>query len=93
MYIFYTMSQAAALTYVCVCRGFLELPCNSSKQRAKEKNTASNEKLALTAEHPATQNNPRRNLVPRVLGRFGQRVKVRRDYGIMDSIFPELDAR
>ena len=29
------------------------------------------------------------NLVPRVLGLFGQRVSARRDSGIMDSIFPE----
>ena len=29
------------------------------------------------------------NLVPRVLGLFGQRVSARRDSGIIDSIFPE----
>ena len=29
------------------------------------------------------------NLVPRVLGFFGQRVSARRDSGIMHSIFPE----
>ena len=29
------------------------------------------------------------NLVPRVLGLFGQRVSAQRDSGIMDSIFPE----
>ena len=29
------------------------------------------------------------NLVPRVLGLFGQRVNARRDSGIIDSIFPE----
>ena len=29
------------------------------------------------------------NLVPRVLGLFGQRMRARRDSEIMDSIFPE----
>ena len=29
------------------------------------------------------------NLIPRVLGLFGQRVSAQRDSGIMDSIFPE----
>ena len=29
------------------------------------------------------------NLVPRVLGLFGQRVNARRDSGIIDCIFPE----
>ena len=29
------------------------------------------------------------NLVPRVLGLFGQRVSAQRDSGIIDSIFPE----